>query len=91
MMFVATLVHTPELCLARKELSTEFKQWADGMNDLANKPGIRFAEHKSARMSTQSISSLIRRISILSRHSSPVSCSQIIPNEFLRLFPEGSC
>ena len=39
-MFVATLVHTPELCPARKEFSTEFKHWLDGMNDLAKKLGI---------------------------------------------------
>ncbi|MDD1657673.1 MAG: hypothetical protein LUQ41_04335 [Methanomicrobiales archaeon] len=41
MMFVVTLVHTPELCLARKEFSTEFRRWFDGMNDLAKKLGIR--------------------------------------------------
>lgn len=40
MMFVVTLVHTPELCFARKEFSTEFKPWLDGMNDLAKKLGI---------------------------------------------------
>jgi len=40
MMFVVTLVHTPELCLARKEFSSEFKHWHDGMNDLAKKLGI---------------------------------------------------
>jgi len=37
MMFVATLVHSPELCLARKEFSTEFKNWHKGMHDLAKK------------------------------------------------------
>jgi hypothetical protein len=40
MMFVATLVHTPEMCLARKEFSTEFKTWFEGMDDLAKKLGI---------------------------------------------------
>jgi hypothetical protein len=40
MMYVVTLVHTPELCLARKEFGAEFKPWLDGMNDLAKKLGI---------------------------------------------------
>lgn len=40
MMYVITLVHTPELCLARKEFSTEFKHWFDGMNTLAKNLGI---------------------------------------------------
>ena len=40
MIVVATLTHPPELCLARKEFSTEYKQWADGMNDLAKNLGI---------------------------------------------------
>ena len=40
-MFVVTLSHTPELCLARKEFSTEFRRWFDGMNDQAKKLGIR--------------------------------------------------
>jgi len=39
-MYVVTLVHTPELCLARKEFSAEFKPWLEGMNDLAKKLGI---------------------------------------------------
>ena len=41
MMFVVTLVHPPELCLARKEFNTEAKRWIDGMNDLAKKLNIR--------------------------------------------------
>jgi hypothetical protein len=41
MMFVATLVHPPELCLARKEFSTEAKRWIDGMNDLAKKLNVK--------------------------------------------------
>ena len=40
MMFVATLVHPPELCLARKEFGAEAKRWIDGMNDLAKKLSI---------------------------------------------------
>jgi hypothetical protein len=40
MMFVATLVHPPELCLARKEFFAEFKHWLDGMNTLAKELGI---------------------------------------------------
>jgi hypothetical protein len=41
MMYVATLVHTPELCLARKEYGTEAKRWIDGMNELAKKLNIK--------------------------------------------------
>ncbi|MDD1678010.1 MAG: hypothetical protein LUO93_02340 [Methanomicrobiales archaeon] len=41
MMFVATLIHTPELCHARKEFSDETKLWLDGMNDSAKKLGIK--------------------------------------------------
>lgn len=37
MMYVVTLVHSPELCLAKKEFSAESKRWFDGMNDLAKK------------------------------------------------------
>jgi len=40
-MFVVTLVHPPELCLARKEFNTESKRWIDGMNDLAKKLNIK--------------------------------------------------
>jgi hypothetical protein len=35
MLFVATLNHPPELCLAREEFAHEFKNWAKGMDDLA--------------------------------------------------------
>ena len=41
MMFVATLVHTPDLCLARKEFNAESRSWIDGMNDRAKKLGIQ--------------------------------------------------
>jgi hypothetical protein len=41
MLFVATLVHSPELCLARKEFSAETKRWSEGMNDLAKKLGVK--------------------------------------------------
>jgi len=41
MMFVATLVHPPELCLARKEFIPEMKLWIAGMNDKARKLGIK--------------------------------------------------
>jgi hypothetical protein len=40
MMFVATLIHSPELCLAREEFADEFKHWTSGMDDLAKKLGI---------------------------------------------------
>lgn len=40
MMFVATLVHPPELCLARQEYAAEFKHWAGMMNENAQKLGI---------------------------------------------------
>ena len=41
MLFVATLVHPPELCLARKEFATETKRWIDGMNDLGKKLNVK--------------------------------------------------
>ncbi len=41
MLFVATLVHTPEMCLARKEFGTEAKSWIAGMNELAKKLGVQ--------------------------------------------------
>ncbi|MEN6342243.1 MAG: hypothetical protein ABFC89_06745 [Methanospirillum sp.] len=41
MMFVVTLVHTPEMCLARKEFAPEFRRWFEGMDDLAKSLGIR--------------------------------------------------
>ena len=41
MMFIATLVHPPELCLARPEFSAEAKRWINGMNDLAKKLNIK--------------------------------------------------
>lgn len=40
-MFVATLIHPPELCLARKEFTSETKLWIDGMDDLAKKLGVK--------------------------------------------------
>ena len=41
MMFVVTLVHPPELCLARKEFSAEAKRWIEGMNDTAKKLNVK--------------------------------------------------
>lgn len=41
MMYVVTLTHTPELCLARKEFSSEFKPWLEGMDDLAKNLNIK--------------------------------------------------
>ena len=35
MKYVVTLVHPPELCLARKEFGDESKRWIAGMDDLA--------------------------------------------------------
>jgi hypothetical protein len=40
MMFVATLIHPPELCLAREEFADEFKHWTREMDDLAENLGI---------------------------------------------------
>ncbi len=40
MMFVVTMSHTPELCLARKEYRTEFNPWLDSMNARAKDLGI---------------------------------------------------
>ncbi len=44
MMFMVTLVHTPEMCLARKEFGPEFKSWFGGMDDLAKNLGIRIKD-----------------------------------------------
>jgi len=41
MMFVVTLVHPPELCLAREEFKTDAMQLVDGMDDLAKKLGVK--------------------------------------------------
>jgi len=41
MMYVITLVHTPELCLAREEFGSEAKRWIGGMDDLAKKLNIK--------------------------------------------------
>jgi hypothetical protein len=40
MMFVVTLVHSPEMCLAREEFHAEFIAWYDGMKDRAKKHDI---------------------------------------------------
>jgi hypothetical protein len=40
-MVVATLVHPPELCLAREEFKNEITRWIDGMNDVAKKAGVK--------------------------------------------------
>jgi hypothetical protein len=41
MMVVATLIHPPELCLAREEYKTEAMHMIDGMNDMAKKLGVK--------------------------------------------------
>ncbi len=41
MMFVATLTHPPELCLAREEFGEEAKTWIAGMSDLSKKLGVK--------------------------------------------------
>ena len=41
MMFVITLVHTPELCLARREFAPDIRDWEEEMNDLAAKLRIK--------------------------------------------------
>jgi hypothetical protein len=41
MKYVVTLVHTPELCLAREEFAGEAKRWIAGMDDLAERLGVR--------------------------------------------------
>lgn len=41
MMFMVTLTHTPEMCLARPEYGPEFKRWFEGMNDLAQSLNVR--------------------------------------------------
>ena len=43
-MFMVTLVHTPEMCLSRKEFAPEFRRWLDGMDDLAKSLSIRIHE-----------------------------------------------
>jgi uncharacterized protein with GYD domain len=41
MMVVATLVHPPELCLAREEFKDEIARWVEDMNDFAKKLGVK--------------------------------------------------
>ena len=41
MMFVATLIHPPELCLAREEYGTDSREWINSIDDRAEKLGIR--------------------------------------------------
>jgi len=41
MLFVVTLEHPPELCLARKEYAAEGKQWMDSMGERAKSLGIK--------------------------------------------------
>ena len=41
MLFMVTLVHPPELCLARKEYSEEGKRWFTDMKASAEKHGIK--------------------------------------------------
>ena len=41
MLFVITLEHPPELCLARKEYAAEGKQWMDSMGERAKGLGVK--------------------------------------------------
>jgi hypothetical protein len=41
MLFIVTLVHTPDLCFGRKEFNEEGKRWFDGMEASAEKYGIK--------------------------------------------------
>ncbi len=41
MLFVITLEHPPELCLARKEYSAEGKAWQDSIGERAKSLGIK--------------------------------------------------
>ena len=41
MLFVATLTHPLEMCLAREEFYEQFAQWHNGMDDLAEKLEIK--------------------------------------------------
>jgi len=41
MLFVITLEHPPELCLARKEYATEAKHWQDSLEERAKSLGIK--------------------------------------------------
>lgn len=41
MLFVITLEHSPELCLARKEYVAETKRWQDSQGERAKSLGIK--------------------------------------------------
>lgn len=41
MLFVITLEHPPELCLARKEYVAEAKRWQDSLGERAKSLGIK--------------------------------------------------
>lgn len=41
MLFIITLEHPPELCLARKEYVDEGKRWMDSMGERAKNLGIK--------------------------------------------------
>ena len=41
MLFVITLEHPPELCLARKEYTSDGKRWLDSMEERAKPLGIK--------------------------------------------------
>ncbi len=43
-MYVVTLTHTPEECMARKEFAPEYRDWLPGMDALAQKLGVRVRE-----------------------------------------------
>lgn len=41
MLFVATLVHSPEQCFGRKEYAAEGKRWTEEMKNSAKKLGVK--------------------------------------------------
>jgi len=41
LLFMATLVHTPEQCFGRKENAAEGKRWVENMESLAKKTGVK--------------------------------------------------
>jgi hypothetical protein len=41
MLFVVTLEHPPELCLARQEYAAEVKRWLDSMGERAKDLGVK--------------------------------------------------
>jgi hypothetical protein len=41
LLFLVTLVHSPELCFARKEYNEEGKQWFNNMKESAEEYGVK--------------------------------------------------